>query len=166
VFDSIHLHLVACGNQLAGPPGLHRARGWRQAIRIDPARPEVGMGRLQKALDAGWDPAELREHYNARLLQRSMRRRWPSLSSPRETVLSRPELEAYIDQLGDTGKALYRTQAEERRQLYESLRLSLIYHQADQIVDIEVDQLADRVDNYRLRGAIRTLTMRISLNVE
>jgi hypothetical protein len=38
------------------------------------------------------------------------------------------ELEAYVDQLGDIGLALGRAEAEGWRQLYESLRLSLIYH--------------------------------------
>jgi hypothetical protein len=65
----------------------------------------------------------------------------------------------------DIGLALGRAQAEERRQLYESLRLSLTYHHAEQIVDVEIDPLADRVDKYRVRGGTRTLTTRIQLNV-
>jgi hypothetical protein len=69
------------------------------------------------------------------------------------------------DRVGDIGLALGRAEAEERRQLYESLRLSLIYHHAEQIVDVEIDPLADRVDKYRVRGATHTLTTRIELPV-
>jgi len=35
---------------------------------------------------------------------------------------------------------------------HDSLRLSLIYHYAEQIIDVEIDPLADRVDKYRVRG--------------
>jgi hypothetical protein len=78
--------------------------------------------------------------------------------------MSREELEGYIDQLGDMARALDRAEPEERSQLYGALRL-LVYHHVDQIVDVEVDPLGDRVDKLRVRGATRTLTTRLELGV-
>jgi hypothetical protein len=105
------------------------------------AAAQVVMGRMQKALDAGWDPAELREQYNAAAAEKHAAEA-ALARCPREAVLTRSELESYVDQLGDIGLALGRAEAEERRQLYESLR----YHHVEQIVDLEIDPLADRLD--------------------
>ena len=124
----------------------------RQAqLRDRVAAAEIVMGRMQKALDAGWDPAELREQYNAAAAEKHAAEA-ALARCPREAVLTRSELEAYVDQLGDIGLALGRAEAEERRELYESLRLSMVYHHVDQIVDVEIDPLADRVDKSRVRG--------------
>ena len=60
-------------------------------------------------------------------------------------------------------RALERADPEERSQLYGALRLSLVYHHVDQIVDVEVDPLADRVDKFFVRGAARALTTLIAL---
>ncbi|MEV8371129.1 recombinase family protein [Kribbella sp. NPDC056861] len=112
---------------------------------------DVVMSRLQRALDAGWDPVELREQYNAAVAEkRSAEAAFGQL--PCEEMLNRDELEGYIDQLGSMSRALDRAEPEERSQLYAALRLSLVYHHADQIVDVEVDPLADRVVKSRVRG--------------
>jgi hypothetical protein len=79
--------------------------------------------------------------------------------------LSRQELEACLDQLGDMAKALDKADPEELSQLYASLRLSLTYCHIEQIVDVEVDPMGDRVDKYRVRGGTRSLTTRLKLNV-
>jgi hypothetical protein len=52
------------------------------------------------ALDAGWDRAELREQYNAAAAEKHAAEA-ACAQSPREAVLTRPELDAYVDQLGD-----------------------------------------------------------------
>jgi hypothetical protein len=78
--------------------------------------------------------------------------------------LTREELEAHVDQLGDVARALDSAEPEELSELYSSLRLSLIYHYTEQTVDVEVDPMADRVDKYRVRGGTRTLTTRLELD--
>ncbi|GAA0946545.1 recombinase family protein [Kribbella koreensis] len=115
------------------------------------AAAEVVMGRLQRALNSGWDPAALREQYNAAVAEK--RAAETAITQvPPEAVMSREELEGYVDQLGDMARALERAEPEERSQLYGALRLSLVYHHVDQILDVEVDPLADRVDKLRVRG--------------
>jgi hypothetical protein len=82
---------------------------------------------------------------------------------PRDPGVNRLELEAIIDGLGDMARALDRAEPEDLAELYAALRLSLTYHHAEQIVDVEVDPLADRVDELRVRGGTRTLTTRLVL---
>jgi hypothetical protein len=62
-------------------------------------------------------------------------------------------------------QALDRAEADELSQRYAALRLSLTYHHVEQIVDVEVDPVVDRVDKYRVRGGTGTLTTRLELNV-
>lgn len=72
----------------------------------------------------------------------------------------------YVDQFGDISRALDTAEPEELIELYSSLRLPLTHHHVEQIVEVEVDPLADRVDKYRVRGATRTLTTRLELEVD
>lgn len=120
-------------------------------LRDRVAAAEVAMDRLRRALDAGWDPVELREQYNAAAAEKRVAEAALE-AAPSETSLSRQELESYVDQLGDMSQALDRAESDELSQLYASLRLSLTYHHAEQIVDVEVDPLVDRVDKLRVRG--------------
>jgi hypothetical protein len=101
------------------------------------AAAEDAMERPRRALDTRWDPAELREQYNL---------------APRDAGLGRHELGGIIDGLGDMAQALDQAEPEDLAELYAALRLSLVYHHVEQIVDVEVDPLADRVDEYRVRG--------------
>lgn len=49
-------------------------------------------------------------------------------------------------------QALNSAELEELSEIYSSPRLSLTYHHTGQIVDVEVDPLADREDKLRVRG--------------
>jgi hypothetical protein len=129
------------------------------------AAAQVVMGRMQKALDAGLDPAELREQYNAAAAEKHAPEAALARSSRKE-LLTRSDLKLYVDQPRDIGPVLGRAELEERRQPYESLRLSQVYHHADQIVDVEIDPLADRVVKSRVRGRTHTLTTRLELDSE
>lgn len=92
------------------------------------------MEKLRKALDAGWDPVELRERYNAAVAEkRSAEAALAAVAI--EQGLSREELETYVDQLGDISRALDAAEPEELSELYSSLRLSLTYHHMKQIVE-------------------------------
>ncbi|MFC9689048.1 recombinase family protein [Kribbella sp. NPDC056951] len=112
---------------------------------------KVTMDRARKALEAGWDPAELRDQYNAAAAEKQAAER--ALSSlPNEEVVTRKQLEDWVDELGDIGTALNAANPEDLGQLYRSLRLSLTYHHVDQKVDVEVDPMADRVVKVCVRG--------------
>jgi hypothetical protein len=60
--------------------------------------------------------------------------------------------------------ALDRADPDELADLYSSLRLSVTYQHIEQIVDVEVDPLADRVVKKCFRGGTRTLTTRLQLD--
>ncbi len=96
------------------------------------------MERLRRALDAGWDPAELREQYNLAVGEKRAAEA-ALAAAPREADLSRHEIETIIDGLGDIGRALDRAEAADLAGLYAALRLSLTYHHAEQTVDVEVE---------------------------
>ncbi|GAA3114312.1 hypothetical protein [Kribbella aluminosa] len=112
---------------------------------------KITMDRVRKALDAGWDPVELREQYNAAAAEKQTAERLLA-SLPTQATITRAQLEEWIDELGDIGAALNVANPEELNQLYGSLRLSLKYHHADQTVDVEVDPMGDRVDKVCVRG--------------
>lgn len=73
-------------------------------------------------------------------------------AAPSEKAVSRDELKAYLDQLGGMASALDRAEPQELSELYALLRLSLTYHHIEQIVDVEVDPMGDRVDKVCVRG--------------
>jgi hypothetical protein len=80
-----------------------------------------------------------------------------------EKGLSREELETYVARLGSVARALDTAALEELSELYSSLRWSLTYHHSEQIVEVEVEPLADRIDKYCVRGGTR-LTTRLELD--
>jgi hypothetical protein len=109
------------------------------------------MSRLRRALEAGWDPADLREQYNAAVAEKRAAES-ALTAAPRESSLSRQELAVVVDSLGDMTRALERAEPRQLAELYVSLRLSMTYHHAERALDVEVDPLADRVDKLRVRG--------------
>jgi hypothetical protein len=131
--------------------GEQRRSDYVEDLRGRVRAAKVTMDRARKALEAGWDPAELRDQYNAAAAEKQTAER--ALSSvPNEEVVTRKQLEAWVDELGDIGTALNAANPEDLGQLYRSLRLSLTYHHVDQRVDVAVDPMADRVDKVCVRG--------------
>lgn len=62
------------------------------------------------------------------------------------------------------GARVPRQRGQEMSELYASLRWPLTYHHVEQILDVEVDPMGDRVDKHRVRGRTRTLTTRLKLD--
>ncbi|MEV0799923.1 recombinase family protein [Kribbella sp. NPDC050281] len=150
LFDPVHRHQTVT-TLLEADDSADRQLERVQQLRERVAAAEAAMERLRRALDAGWDPDELREQYNAAASEKRSAEAMLSAASG-EHGISHEELESYIDQLGDVATALDRADPEQLGSLYASLRLALTYHHAEQTVDIEIDPLADRVDKYRVRG--------------
>ncbi|WP_405059044.1 hypothetical protein OG474_40855 [Kribbella sp. NBC_01505] len=121
---------------------------------------KVTMDRARKALEAGWDPVELRDQYNAAAAEKQVAERALAVV-PEQELLSRDQLVTYVDELGDVGRALDAAGPAELSGLYEGLRLSLTYNYADQMVGVEIDPLGDRVAKYRVRGGTPTQSRRI-----
>lgn len=115
------------------------------------AAAEVAMERLRRAFDAGWDPAELREQYNAAAAEKRSAEK-ALAATQNDQGMSRQELESHVDRLGDLTRALDRADREQLTELYAALRLSLRYDHIEKTVDVEVDPLADRVAKLCVRG--------------
>lgn len=64
---------------------------------------------------------------------------------------------------GDMTTVLDRADPEELAELLRSLRWSLTYHHTEQIVDVEVDTIGDRVDKLCVRGRTGTLTTQLGV---
>lgn len=150
LFDPIHRE-DTIALLLAADDSADRAVEQLERLRDRVAAAETVMEKLRKALDAGWDPVELREQYNAAAGEKRAAEA-ALAAAPTDKGLSREELERQVARLGNVAKALDSAESEELPELYEALRLSLTYHHHDQIVEAEVDPMADRVDKSRVRG--------------
>jgi cysteine sulfinate desulfinase/cysteine desulfurase-like protein len=161
LFDPVHRRQTVQA-LLAADDSAERLREHTERLRDRVAAAETVMKKLRNALDSGWDPVELREQYNAAVAEKRATESWLAAAS-NERGISRAELEAYVDQLGDMATALISAEPQERSELHASLRFSLTYHNTEQIIDVEVDPIGDRVDKLRVRGGTRTLTTRLDL---
>ncbi len=63
---------------------------------------KVTMDRVRKALEAGWDPAELRDQYNAVAAEKQVAER-ALAALPEQQTLGRDQLVTYVRELGDVG---------------------------------------------------------------
>jgi hypothetical protein len=106
---------------------------------------------LRTALEAGWDPAELRDQYNAAVAEKRAAE-LALKAEPTSTSLSRRELAAMVDSLGDMAKALGRAEPTDVADHHASLRLSMTYHHMERVVDVAVDPVGDRVDKFVSEG--------------
>ncbi|WP_410790969.1 recombinase family protein [Kribbella sp. C-35] len=150
LFDPMHRD-DTIATLLESDDSADRAREHVERVRDRVAAAETVMEKLRRALDAGWDPVELRDQYNAAVAEKRSAE-VALAAAPDDSGLSRGDLEAFVDQLGDIGAALDVAEPQELSELYASLRLSLRYHHIKQTVDVEVDPLADRVNKLRVRG--------------
>ncbi|WP_202867430.1 recombinase family protein [Kribbella pittospori] len=150
LFDAVH-RAETIEALLAEDDGEDHRSGHVEDLRGRVRAAKITMDRVRKALDAGWDPVELREQYNAAAAEKRVAEK-ALASLPTQVTITRSQLETWIDELGDIGAALNASSPEELNQLYGSLRLSLTYYHADQTVDVEVDPLGDRVDKVCVRG--------------
>ncbi|MFF1819724.1 hypothetical protein ACFVWG_20660 [Kribbella sp. NPDC058245] len=155
------LHLEATIEALVVDDDLESDRGaYVEELRGRVRAAKVTMGRARKALEAGWDPAELRDIYNAAAAEKQVAER-ALAALPEQQSLSRDQLVTYVDQLGDVGRALDAADPAELSALYEALKLGQTYNYADQSVGVEIDPLADRVAKYRVRGGTPARSRRI-----
>ncbi|MEV0788706.1 recombinase family protein [Kribbella sp. NPDC050459] len=150
LFDPVH-RSATISTLLEADDSADLAREQTERLRDRVAAAETVMEKLHKALDAGWDPVELREQYNSAVAEKRAAEA-ALAAAPEARGLSRGDIEAYVDQLGDIATALDRADPDELSELYASFRLTLTYHHVEQSVDVEVDPLGDRVDKLRVRG--------------
>ncbi|WP_132210328.1 recombinase family protein [Kribbella steppae] len=114
------------------------------------AAAEAAMVRLRRALDAGWDPAELTSQYNAAAAEkRAAEAGLASIEAPKR--LTPKEIRAVVDQLTDVARALDRANRDDLAELYEALRLRVEYDHRTRVAEVSVTP-APRVDSVCVRG--------------
>ncbi len=115
-----------------------RAEDRSNAIRRRIATAEEKMARLRRALDAGWDPEEQKDQYNAAAAEkRSLEADLAALQP--DTTLSRSDIEMMIDQVGDMVDALDQADQEELAEIYRALELSMTYHHPERVLDVRTE---------------------------
>jgi hypothetical protein len=125
------------------------------------AAAEAAMSRLRRALEAGWDPAELTAQYNAAAAEkRAAEAGLATIEHPPR--LTPKEIRSMVDQLGDIGQVLDRANPKDLAELYDGLRLAVDYDHRTRVADVSI-MPTPRVDSVCVRGGTRTLTTRLDL---
>jgi len=107
--------------------------------RLDTA--EARLRRLRGAIEARVDPVALVESINEAQAQRAAARAELDAAPAAPDVLSEAEVYAMVDFLGDVGEALNGANLARMCELYEKLRLQLIYRPEDKAVDVTIRPL-------------------------
>ncbi|WP_158890886.1 recombinase family protein [Amycolatopsis anabasis] len=142
LFDREHIDrtvdaLVASQHQASIAPNAREAA----QKRLDAA--EAKLRRFKAAIEAGVDPAALVESINDAQAQRAATKAELD-GMPAPNTLGRAEVFAMIDSLGDVGCALKHAEPAKLQELYEALRLEMVYDAENRAVDVTI-QPARRV---------------------
>lgn len=121
------------------------------------------MDRLQRAIEAGWDPEGLTDQYNAAVAEKRAAEAGLAAIEPLPK-LTAADVRAMIAHLGDMTKALGRANSEDLAQLYQALALSISYDHRMRVAEVSITPATHRVSTC-VRGGTRTLTTRLSFNV-
>jgi hypothetical protein len=116
---------------------------------------EASIRRFQAAIKAGIDPAALVEAVNQALAQRDAARAELD-NAPAPDGLSEAEIRAMVDYLGDVGASLNEADPTKLGNLYEALRLEMVYVAAERAVDVAIRPA--RRGSARVRGAYQPKT--------
>jgi hypothetical protein len=120
------------------------------------------MEKLRKALDAGWDPGELREQYNAAAAQkRSAEAELSAVKVPER--VSAEGIRKMVQELGDMTVALDQADASDMRSLYEALGLQVSYNHETRSAEVAMSP-ALLGFNVGVRGRAHTLTTLVLLD--
>ncbi|MGH3664089.1 MAG: recombinase family protein, partial [Micromonosporaceae bacterium] len=121
-----------------------------QAVRQRVATAESTMRRLQRALEAGWDPESMREQYNAAAAEK--RSAEADLAAvPEQRGISRDELRAVVDAIGDMTGVINKAEPQDLADLYQALRLTMTYDHAAKMVEATMRPIPC-VDKSGVRG--------------
>jgi hypothetical protein len=98
----------------------------RAALRRRIVAADSTMNRLQKALDAGWDPDALTDQYNAAVAQKKAAE--AELTAVRQLDrLTADDIHSMVLELGDMATILDMADRDALADLYTALRLSVTY---------------------------------------
>jgi hypothetical protein len=119
---------------------------------------EVKLRRHQAAIEAGIDPAALIDATNQAQAERVAAHAKLN-GQPAAQELTRQDIEAMIDSIGDISATLTEAQPQRLTALYDALRLQMVYNPDSRIVDVTL-QPRGRVNSARVRGGTRPLRTR------
>lgn len=103
--------------------------------RIEAA--QTTIVRLQRALEAGWDPEALTAQYNAAVAEKKAAEAGLEALVPAERLTAQ-ELRATVDDLGDIQRVLAEADRKDLADLYRGLRLAVIYDHKRNRADVSI----------------------------
>ncbi|WP_432874775.1 recombinase family protein [Kribbella sp. CA-245084] len=96
---------------------------------------EAEMARLQRALEAGWDPEQLTSQYNAAVAEK--RAALAGMDAIEVTDrLTATEVKQMVAELGDVGKALKRADRGDLADLYKALGVAITFDHREQVAEV------------------------------
>ncbi|TCC48032.1 recombinase family protein [Kribbella capetownensis] len=137
---------VLVGAQDVEDPTEATERVFRERI----AAAEASMNRLQRALEAGWDPETLTGQYNAAVAEKKAALAGLEALEPAER-LSPADIHAMIDELGAMKTVLDQADRADLAELYGTLALEVSYHHKTRVADVSISP-TPRVVSMRVRG--------------
>lgn len=120
-----------------------------QVFRERIAAAEATMARLQRALEAGWDPEALTGQYNAAVAEKKAAFAGLEALEPAER-LSASDISAMVKELGAMKAVLDRADRGDLADLYGALGLEVSYNHKTRVADVSIS--TPRVVSLRVRG--------------
>lgn len=155
-------HRDATVDQLLASAGVTNAdSGAAMRAKKTAAEARTKLRRLQEAIAAGANPVALVDMINQAQAELEAAQAEEARRSE-APALTRGDVYAVIDYLGDVGAALRRADPAELQRLYEALNLEIIYHADQKAAEVAI---RPGRDSARVRGRSCTLFTRRSLGV-
>ncbi|MEU4390157.1 recombinase family protein [Kribbella sp. NPDC023855] len=120
-----------------------------QGFRGRIAAAEGTIGRLQRALEAGWDPEALTGQYNAAVAEKKAALAGLEALEPAER-LGASDIRAMVKELGAMKAVLDRADRGDLADLYGALGLEVSYNHKTRVADVSIS--TPRVVSLRVRG--------------
>lgn len=99
------------------------------------------LSQLRAAIEAGADPEALIESLNKAQQQRAAAKAEIAAAKPEPWELTRAEVYAMVDALGDVGTWLTRADPAKMAKIYKGMRLEMIYDHGEQALDAVIKPL-------------------------
>jgi DNA invertase Pin-like site-specific DNA recombinase len=110
---------------------------------------EAAMARLQRALDAGWEPEALKDQFNAAAAEKRAAQAelaGVAVAQP----LTAADVHELLAQVGDVQKIISDARTTDLAQLYQELGLSIIYDDTERTAEVTIDP-ASRTGSAKVR---------------
>jgi hypothetical protein len=144
---------------LSSQEGDHPASGAREGAKARLVNAEAKLRRFQAAIEAGIDPTAIVDAVNETQSQRAAAK--AELEGlPLPGRITRAEVYARIDSLGDVGVGLRRASPDKLSALYHDLGVELLFHPEERTV---LATASPRVVSEGVRGRTGALSTRVVL---